>query len=144
MLACVCGALLSFRGWALHDEKATVSNRQPLPPLVAIIEPFQPRFTHPVIDLDNGFLKRPGFLAKLAWEGPFPLKIDVTHYDNNANPAAVNADREWGWRTQFDNIGAVVDLTGSLQLRTQLLSGRTQMGRYNNGVIWVDSCHACR
>ncbi len=133
------GALLAFRGWALHDEKVMTSNRQPLPILNDFIEWVQPRFTHPLIDMDRSFLKRPGFYAKLAWEAPFPLKVEALHYDNGGDPTAVNADLEWGWRTQFDNLGAILDVNDSLQLRTQAMSGRTRMGFPQNGVIWVDT-----
>ena len=133
------GTLLAFRGWALHDEKAMAFKRQPLPPLNGFIQYVQPRFSHPLIDIDYKFLKHPGFYAKLAWEAPFPLRLEAIHYDNRADPEAVNADLEWGWRTKFDNIGAVLDLNDNLQLRTQGMAGHTRMGVPENGVIWVDT-----
>ncbi|MCY7339917.1 MAG: hypothetical protein LH465_08220 [Sphingomonas bacterium] len=133
------GALLSFRGWGLHDVKALAFHTQPLPEPNEFIEYVQPRFTHPVKEMDGGFLKRPGFYAKLAWQPPFPVRIEALHYDNNSDPESVNDALEWGWRTKFNNFGLVADLGAKTQLRAQAIRGRTRMGITDNGAIWVDN-----
>lgn len=132
------GALLTFRGWALHDRKALAFHRQPLPPLADFIEYVQPRYTHPLLDLDGGLAKRPGYYAKLAWTAPVPLRVEVVHYDNNGNPEAFNPDLEWGWRTKFETLGIVANLGGGRELRAQGLTGRTRMGFEIAGRHWID------
>ena len=132
------GTLLTFRGWALHDGKALAFRKQPLPPLSPFIDAVQPRYTHPLLDLESGAFKRPGFYGKLAWTAPIPLHVELLHYDNNGDPLAANADREWGWRTQFNSLAVVADLGGARELRAQGLSGRTRMGFKIAGSDWID------
>src|SRR3954463_15848279 len=89
------GTLLTFRGWALHDRTTLAFGRQPLPPL-GDFAGYQAPFTHPLIDLHRGFAHRPGYYAKLSWQPPAPLHIELFRYDNRANPEDVNAQLEWG------------------------------------------------
>jgi len=133
------GTLLSFRGWALHDRTTLAFRRQPLPPLPEPIEYDQPRFTHPLLDVEPGFAHRPGYYAKLSWQPPVPVRIELFRYDNRADPEAVNDDLEWGWRTQFDNLGIAADLGGGNQLKLQALTGRTRMGDSDATGIWIDN-----
>jgi len=98
-----------------------------------------PRFTHPVKEMDDGLFSRPGYYAKLAIELPMGVHLDLTHYDNNGNPDAVNAALEWGWRTKFDNIGLFAEPAPNWQLRAQYMSGHTLMGDDINGVLWIDT-----
>jgi hypothetical protein len=129
------GTLIAFRGWALHDQKAVAFGLQPLPPL----NPFfafdvQARRTRPVIELDN----RPGFYAKLDWAPNAWLDLQAFHYDNRGDPEAVTPTLQWGWRTRFDNIGAVLTF-GDWQVKAQGMAGRTLMGFAENGRLWVDT-----
>lgn len=133
------GALLTFRGWALHDRTTLAFRRQPLPPLTAAMEYNQPRFTHPLLDVGPGFARRPGYYAKLTWQPPVPVRIELFRYDNCADPEAVNEDVEWGWRTQFNHLGVAADLGGGNQLKLQALTGRTRMGITEDNGIWVDN-----
>ena len=122
------GTLLAFRGWALHDVKALAWRKQPLPVLGDGIADYQPRFTHPLKEMDGGFLKRPGWYARAAWQWSVPVRIEAIHYDNGSDPEAVDAYGEWGWRTRFDNVGLTASLAPSTELRMQALQGRTEMG----------------
>ena len=133
------GALLTFRGWALHDVKALAFRTQPLPRLGDAMVCCQPRYSHPLLEIDGGFMKRPGYYAKLAWQLPLPVRIEALHYDNNGDPEAVDANMEWGWRTRFENLGLVADLDGATQLRAQAMVGRTRMGFMEQGRIWIDN-----
>jgi hypothetical protein len=132
------GTLLTFRGWALHDRVTLAFRRQPLPPLGPAFDGIQAPFTHPLIDLHAGFADRPGYYAKLAWQPPVPLRIELFRYDNRANPEAANEYMEWGWRTRFDQVAAAGDLGGGLQLKAQALSGTTRMGYVEGSHRWVD------
>lgn len=133
------GTLLTFRGWALHDRTTLAFNRWPLPPLGEEFTEVQAPFTHPLIDLPSGFAHRPGYYAKLAWQPPLPVRIELFRYDNRANPEDINADLEWGWRTQFDNVGLVARPGGGAEIKVQALQGRTRMGMMEEGRRWIDN-----
>lgn len=132
------GTLLTFRGWALHDRTTLAFNRWPLPPLEGMISLIQAPYTHPLIDIHEGFARHPGYYAKISWQPPLPVRLEIFRYDNRANPTDVNANMEWGWRTQFDNLGLVSHFAG-LDLKAQALDGRTRMGFAMNGRRWVDN-----
>lgn len=133
------GALLTFRGWALHDRRTLAGRSQPLPPLADEIAEYQPRYTHPLLDVKTGFARRPGYYAKLAWEPPLPFRLELLRYDNRGDPAAANENREWAWRTRFSHIGTVVRLGGDTRLTAQALTGRTRMGLEKPTGIWIDN-----
>ena len=130
--------LLTFRGWALHDRTTLAFHRQPLPPLGEFTG-IQAPYTHPLIDLHEGFAHRPGYYAKLAWQPPVPVRFELFHYDNRANPEDVTLDMEWGWHTRFDNVGLVADLGGGTEFRAQALTGRTHMGFVEEGRRWINN-----
>lgn len=132
------GTLLAFRGWALHDRKAIIFRAQPLPPLNGFITNIQPRYSHPLMEIDGGYLKRPGYYAKLAWDPPLPVHVEYLHYDNNSDPMSFDEYMEWGWRTKFDNVGLVASLQPNTQLRVQGMSGSTLMGWVMGGHRIVD------
>jgi hypothetical protein len=133
------GTLLTFRGWALHDRTTLAFNRQPLPPIDDPMGEIQAPYTHPLIDLHGGFAHRPGYYAKLGWQPPLPVRIELFRYDNRTNPVDVNGEHEWGWRTQFDDLGLVADLGNGTVLKAQGLRGRTRMGHVMDGRHWVDA-----
>jgi hypothetical protein len=132
------GTLLTFRGWGLHDRTTLAFRRQPLPPL-GTLTGYQAPFTHPLIDLHSGFAHRPGYYAKLSWQPPVPVRIELFRYDNRANPEDVNNDLEWGWHTRFEQLAMVAELGGGAELKAQALQGRTQMGYPEPDRRWVDS-----
>ena len=131
------GALLTFRGWALHDRTTLAFNRQPLPPLDADIASYQAPYTHPLNNIPPGFGRRPGYYVKLAWAPAAPVRFELFRYDNEANPEAINSNFEWGWHTSFEEAGLVADLGSGTQLKAQALSGRTLMGYPENGIRWI-------
>ncbi len=133
------GTLLTFRGWALHDRTTLAFNRWPLPPLDDEFKFVQAPFTHPLLDIPHGFAHRPGYYAKISWQPPAPIRAELFHYDNRANPQDVNSQSEWGWRTQFTDFAAVADLGSGTGLKMQALTGRTLMGFKMNGARFVDN-----
>jgi hypothetical protein len=133
------GALLTFRGWALHDRKTLAFRRQPLPPLDGDAQYVQPQYSHPLLDVGPGFAKRPGFYGRLAWAPPLPVRFELFGYDNRGDPEAVNKDLEWGWRTRFGQIAAIAELGGATQIKVQALAGRTKMGFVEEDGIWFDN-----
>lgn len=133
------GTLLAFRGWALHDRTTLAFRRQPLPPFEEEDAGYQAPFTHPLLDVGEGFAGRPGYYAKLAWQPPIPVRFELFRYDNRADPEAVNEDVEWGWRTAFNHAGAVADLGAGATLKVQAIDGRTRMGFVEGDRRWVDT-----
>ena len=130
------GTLVTFRGWALHDRTTLAFGSQPLPPLGPMVG-IQAPYTHPLIDLHGGFANRPGYYAKVAWQPPAPIRIELFRYDNRANPEVVNSDLEWGWHTRFAQLSLVAKL-GAAEFKAQALQGRTQMGYAMPDRRWVD------
>jgi hypothetical protein len=129
------GTLLTFRGWALHDEKATLFGFQPLPVMNAFMRGAQAHATRPMIDLDH----RIGWYAKFAWAPPGPCQVQYFHYDNRGDPQAFDAGMQWGWRTRFDHLGATLDLDARTRLTVQAIDGTTVMGFPGAGhVRWID------
>ena len=131
------GTLLTFRGWALHNRRTLAFNDQPLPPFEPDDVGYQAQHTHPLLDVDSGFASRPGYYAKLAWQMPVPLRVELFRYDNRADPEWVNEDLEWGWHTHFNHLGLAAELLGT-KIRAQAITGRTRMGYAEGGRRWVD------
>lgn len=133
------GTLLTFRGWALHDRTTLAFASQPLPPLSGMSAIIQAPYTHPLLDIPSGFAERPGYYAKLAWRPPAPIRMELFRYDNRANPEAKKEEGpEWGWRTAFNNLGAVAQLDSRTTLKAQAIEGRTVMGYPMDGLRWID------
>jgi hypothetical protein len=131
--------LLTFRGWALHDRTTLAFQRQPLPPFEDEHAGYQAPFTHPLLDVHSGFAHRPGYYAKLSWQPPVPVRIELFRYDNRANPQDFTSDMEWGWRTRFNQAAALAELGGGAQLKAQAISGHTKMGFPEGQRRWIDA-----
>jgi hypothetical protein len=133
------GALLTFRGWALHDLKALPDRKFKLPPIPEQFEYYQPPYTHPLKEMDGGLFKRVGGYAKLGWQGPWPVRVELAHYDNGGNPDVFNDFAEWGWRTRFDHLGVVAEPAAGWRLTGQAIRGRSRMGLVEASGRWIDT-----
>ena len=131
------GTLLSFRGWALHDMKATAFGYFELPPLNDFIVHLQEGRTESLLEIDD----RPGFYGRLEWRPPWPFTINAFYYDNRGDPEVFTPEGQWGWRTKFWNIGIAADLGTRTRLLAQGMWGNTKMGftQQRTGLIWVDT-----
>jgi hypothetical protein len=127
------GTLLSFRGWALQDEKATGFGHFPLPPLNPFITLLQQNETRSTIEIDN----RPGFYGRIEWRPPAPMTLSAFYYDNRGDPQAFTPRGQWGWRTRFLNVGLNATLGPNTTLLAQGMVGSTIMGFQENGIPWV-------
>lgn len=127
------GTLLSFRGWALHDEKATAFGHFPLPQLNSFITLLQQHKTRSTIDLD----KEPGFYLRADWRPPWPFGIAVFYYDNRGDPETFFDTGQWGWRTRFWNVSLNADLGPNTRLLAQGMAGSTIMGFKEGDERWV-------
>jgi hypothetical protein len=129
------GTLLSFRGWALHDQKTTAFSRQRLPLLNPFMLYAQAPRTRPTIELDD----RPGYYARLSLRMAAPVTLEAFYYRNRGEPEAVTDQLQWGWDTRFLNVGARVDLTDHTRVIAQALTGTTEMGIEEYGRYWVST-----
>jgi len=127
------GTLLSFRGWALHDEKATAKGYFKLPPLNNFIVHLQEDRTKSTAELDHNV----GFYGRLDWRPPQPWGASVFYYDNKGDPEAFTTAGQWGWRTRFWNVGFNADLGPNTRLLAQGMTGSTIMGFETAGQRWV-------
>ena len=129
------GALLGFRGWALHDQKSGAFSRQSLPPLNAFMRNVQPPWTTPTLEIDG----RPGFYARLAWQLAAPVTLEAFYYRNRGDPAAITSNMQWGWNTHFLNLGARIDFSPRTRLLAQALTGATEMGPQVYDHYWIET-----
>ncbi len=129
--------LLSFRGWALHDQKSTLFGHFPLPPLNNFMRFAQEDRTESIIELD----KRVGFYGRVEWRPASAIVLNAFYYDNRGVPEEFNVDLQWGWRTKFWNLGLVADLGPNTRLISQGMWGTTLMGVIpaNATRYWVDT-----
>jgi hypothetical protein len=122
------GALLTWRGWAAHDRQTGLFSSVPTPEVSAIApwdpggEPL-PKYD-PFDEIDHD----PGFYAGAEWNWEGRARIKAFHYDNHADPEAVNAAGEYAWQTWFDHVGAEFELPCRTALLAQWIGGATRMG----------------
>jgi hypothetical protein len=119
----MAGTLLSYRGWALHDLRATVSGHWPLPPLSPSIAPYQDTRTNPFWEVDG----RAGYYARADWQTPWPVSVNLLRYDNRGDRVS-GYDKQTAWRTRFWNAGAMASLGARTVARAQVMWGNTLVG----------------
>jgi hypothetical protein len=127
------GTLLSFRGWALQDIKATATGYFPLPPRNRFLTLAQAGRTQNTSEIDH----RPGWYARADWHPPYPFGVALFYYDNEGDPEAVTQDLQWGWRTRFWNLGFNADVAPGTKILAQGMTGSTIMGFPVRGQAWV-------
>ena len=121
------GAILAWRGFALHDRLTGVGDRPPF----ANIPTLSPGgmfarndpWDEPVREVDD----RLGWWAAAGYRWNGHLDLRGFHYDNRADPLAFDG-HQYGWDTRFTNVAAIVDLPHEATLIVQQLWGRTVMG----------------
>ena len=119
----MAGTLLTYRGWALHDVRATVSGHFPLPPLSASKVPYQAPITNPFWETDG----RAGYYARLDWQTPLPVSVNLLRYDNRGDRLSTY-ELQTAWRTRFWNAGALASLGERTTARAQVMWGNTLVG----------------
>jgi hypothetical protein len=128
------GTLLSYRGWALHDIKATAFGDFKLPPFNRFITFIQQNKTDNTIEIDH----RPGFYARAEWRPPYPFGVALFYYDNEGDPESLTKALQWGWRTRFWNLGINANIAPKTKLLIQGMTGSTIMGFPNAaGQYWI-------
>jgi hypothetical protein len=119
----MAGTLLTYRGWALHDVRTTVSSHFPLPPLSASRAPYQAPVTNPFWETDG----RAGYYARADWQTPWPVSLNLLRYDNRGDRLS-SRKQQTAWRTRFWNAGAMAALGRSTTAKAQVMWGNTLVG----------------
>lgn len=131
------GALLAWRGWALHDYKVGAFTGLTLPEIPALADDgfffLQADFTEPVIEVDDN----PGYYTSLELDLTARLHVRAMWYDNLGTPELIE-NGQYSWKTTFWHFGAQWRPTDEITLISQFMNGRTVMGELNNGVRQLD------
>lgn len=138
------GSLLAYRGWALGDYVVGAFSQLSLPALDSIgpgsdFLAKQPEWVHPVRELDG----RVGYYGAVDWEYAGRVKAGAFYYDNRADPE-VFKHSQYGWDTRFWNFYLEGKLPQDIELISQFMTGRTEMGfkRYGGDLRAIDVNYA--
>ncbi len=121
------GALLSRRGWAIHDRQTGISSALPLPD-VSAIEPWIPvpsdsATIKPFQEIDHNA----GFYAGAELRLGESFRLKFFHYDNHGDPEAIDGP-DYAWQTRFDHVGMQFTAPGDIGVIGQWMDGITRMG----------------
>jgi hypothetical protein len=120
------GTLLTFRGWALHDLRATAGQTLPLPPVTPVFFEQAPR-TRPVAEVDG----RIGGYAKAEVALSDALRVSAMAYSNGGDLVSLR-NGQYAWDTRFATIGANLRTSGNTTVMAQMMAGNTRMGLDGN------------
>jgi hypothetical protein len=127
------GALLAWRGWALHDRQTGLRQELPFADLPAFGPtgsfPPQAAYEKPFTELDG----RLGYYAAAHWSRLDRVRVRLLHYDNRGN-AHVVRDGQWAWRTRFDHLGVQLR-AGGFDLLAQAIDGETEMDGFTRPLV---------
>jgi hypothetical protein len=121
------GALLAWRGWALHDRTTQTGDELPF----AALPFFRPGgefaqnapWVSPIREVDG----RLGWYAGGSWRWPSVLEARALRWDNRGQPDAFD-QRQYAWHTRFTSLGLRLELPGPVEALGQHLWGGTGMG----------------
>ncbi|MEM7096809.1 MAG: hypothetical protein AAF541_01015 [Pseudomonadota bacterium] len=120
------GALLTWRGWSLHNRQSTLGDELKLP-VLPVFEPGAPfaaqaSSSDPFVEVDDS----PGVYAGVEWQLGRSLTVNALWYDNKADPEVLEGGH-YGWETVFKTVGVATTVTG-IDLVAQWMEGSTAMG----------------
>jgi hypothetical protein len=118
------GALLTFRGWAIHDVRSNINGTLPLPPISSLFGGNQAVNTRPTEEVDG----RWGAYGRLDLEPMDRLQVSLFAFDNNGDPTAL-VRGQYAWRTRFAQLAARWRGDGGGEVLAQAMTGETAMGR---------------
>ncbi|MEZ5559760.1 MAG: hypothetical protein R3E86_14610 [Pseudomonadales bacterium] len=116
------GAMISWRGWSVHDRQTGLNGTLPIRELPTVVYSNHSREFEPFKEIDD----RPGWYAGTEWQYDRDLKLQLTYYDNRADDTIRQAD-QYGWRTKFGQIAFHWRMNDDYQLLGQWMRGRTIM-----------------
>lgn len=120
------GTVLAWRGWAIHDREAGITERLPLPN-VRITRPGARLFRQaphiePFKELDD----RAAYYIAGRIEHADWGEFRVLHYSNPADDRELT-NGQWPWDTRFTSFGLKTSLPGDIELVAQYMDGSTKI-----------------
>ena len=116
------GAMISWRGWSVHDRQTGVNGKLPLRDLPAVVFSDHSRQFEPFMEIDD----QPGIYGGVEWNFDRKLKVQLIHYDNRTDDTLRQED-QYGWRTNFTQLGLHWRAGSGYELMSQFMVGRTIM-----------------
>jgi hypothetical protein len=116
------GVVMSDRGWNFDDHPVGLFDHYRLPDSLSAIFGTPPPFH---AELFKEIDQRPGWYVDVSYE-PEGSGIELMTYDNNVDPST-HAGADFGWHTQFWDIGAYHQIDGLVTLLAQGMSGSTEV-----------------
>ena len=121
------GAILAYRGWALHDLVTGGNAAMPLPetPGASYEAIFvkQARVNRPGVEVDG----RGGYYIRGDWRPPLPVAVNLVYLYNPGNPAIVRRG-QYGWTTRIFDGGLTAAPDPADEIVSQYMWGSTKMG----------------
>ncbi len=116
------GAMISWRGWSVHDRQTGVNGTLPMRDLPLVVFADHSREFEPFMEIDD----RPGGYAGIEWAYRRSFKLQFVYYDNQTDDSQ-RQDDQYGWRTNFGQLGAHWKPGNGFELLGQFMRGRTTM-----------------
>ena len=116
------GAMMSWRGWSVHDRQTGLNGSLPLRDLPIVVYADHSREFEPFMEIDD----RPGFYVGSQWDYGRKLKLQIFYYDNRADDT-IRQDDQYGWRTRFGQLALHWRIGNGFELLSQYMQGRTTM-----------------
>lgn len=116
------GAMMSWRGWSVHDRQTGLNGTLPLRELPAIVFLDHSREFEPFMEIDDN----PGFYVGTEWNYARKLKVQFLYYDNLADDT-IRQDDQYGWRTHFTQLGFHFRPGAGVEILGQYMVGNTIM-----------------
>ena len=122
------GAILTWRGFALHDRQSVYNEQIPIAAYPTVVDPT--RLNHPAyVEPFHEFDGRAGFYVGAHLEYFKQSSLRYYYYDNQADPNQVNEQRIYGWRTRFHSLALQHQFSANTRLIAQWMRGDTVMGK---------------
>ncbi|MGZ3727515.1 MAG: hypothetical protein ACXWQQ_17160, partial [Pseudobdellovibrio sp.] len=119
-------AILSFRGWALHDYQYKQNDRLKFQPDIPALESAN-GWGVPSKEIDG----RLGAYSKISYEIPDKLELEAFYLKTNADYTSKDLaplGNDYAWSASFMNLGLKWQATADLTFISQYLTGSTLMG----------------
>ena len=122
------GAILTWRGFAMHDRQSLNTEQIPMAPYPTVVE--ASRLNHPAyVEPFHEFDGRLGFYLGAHLDYFKRSSLRYYYYDNQADPNQLNQQRIYGWRTRFHSLALQHQLAANTRLIAQWMQGDTIMGK---------------
>lgn len=127
------GSLLVWRGWAQHNRQTLYSDK------VLFADYFSqqaipintPNNVEPLIETDGKW----GYYVGGHWRYLKQTDVRVYYYDNRGDPFAIEANRQYAWKTRYYSVSMQHKFTKKFRVLAQYLVGDTGMGTQEAGVF---------